>query len=40
MELMNHEGHEKGKCVVCGDELTKKHKMEGEHIHKGMIEDL
>jgi len=37
---MGHEGYDKGKCVVCGDYLTKKHKMEGEHIHKGMIEDL
>jgi Cu2+-exporting ATPase len=38
---MNHEGHEEtGKCVVCGEELTEEHKMEGEHVHAGMIEDL
>lgn len=38
---MNHERHEEtGKCVVCGEELTEEHKMEGENVHAGMIEDL
>ncbi|KAF5088954.1 Copper-exporting P-type ATPase B [anaerobic digester metagenome] len=36
----DHEAHEKGKCVVCGKELTEKHRMEGEHVHSSMIEDL
>ncbi|MBU4548131.1 MAG: cadmium-translocating P-type ATPase, partial [Euryarchaeota archaeon] len=38
MEHTNHK--KKDKCVVCGDELTEEHKMEGEHVHAGMIEDL
>lgn len=37
---MDHEVHKKGKCVVCGEEMHEKHKMEGEHVHAGMIEDL
>lgn len=38
---MGHEGHEeKGKCVVCEGELNEKHRMEGEHVHSTMIEDL
>lgn len=41
MEHMNHEKHEeKGKCVVCGEEMDENHKIEGEHVHAGMIEDL
>lgn len=37
---MEHMEHEKGKCVVCGDELTDRHRIEGEHAHSGMIADL
>ncbi|MEN4005876.1 MAG: copper-translocating P-type ATPase [Methanobacteriaceae archaeon] len=39
---INHDDskHETGKCVVCGEELTEEHKMEGKHVHAGMIEDL
>ena len=37
MEQMEQE---KAKCVVCGDELTEKHRAEGEHVHSGMIDDL
>ena len=40
MEHMDHETHQKGKCVVCGDELTLEHRMEGEHVHFSMIHDL
>ena len=41
MEHMNHEAHEnKGECVVCGGELTEQHRMEGEHVHSSMIDDL
>ncbi len=41
MGHMGHEGHEeKGKCVVCREEITEKHRMEGEHVHSGMIGDL
>lgn len=41
MEHMDHESTEEmGKCVVCGNNLTEKHRMEGEHLHSGMIEDL
>jgi len=41
MEHLNHEEHnQKGKCVVCGDELGEKHRMEGKHVHSGMIDDL
>lgn len=41
MRQEKHEEHqEKGKCLVCGEELTEEHKMEGEHVHAGMIEDL
>ena len=35
-----HNEEPKSKCVVCGEELTSEHKMEGEHVHTGMIEDL
>jgi len=35
-----HDGHEVGKCVVCGKELTERHRMEGEHVHSSMIDDL
>jgi|GEM_PF-3237001 Cu2+-exporting ATPase len=38
---MHHEGpEEKDKCIVCGKEMDRKHKMEGGHVHTGMIEDL
>ena len=37
MEQMEQE---KAKCVVCGDELTERHRAEGEHVHSGMIDDL
>ena len=41
MEHMDHEDHEKmGKCVVCGGKLTEQHRMEGGHVHSGMIDDL
>ncbi|MDO9045412.1 MAG: copper-translocating P-type ATPase [Methanobacteriaceae archaeon] len=40
MEHGGHEDHEKGKCVVCGGELSEKHRMEGEHVHSSMIDDL
>jgi Cu2+-exporting ATPase len=41
MEHMGHEKHEKkGECVVCGGELSEKHRMEGEHVHSSMIDDL
>ena len=38
---MEHMDHEKmGECVVCGGELTEQHRMEGEHVHSSMIDDL
>jgi Cu2+-exporting ATPase len=38
---MEHMGHEKkGECVVCSGELNEQHRMEGEHVHSSMIEDL
>lgn len=41
MEHMDHEDHDKmGECVVCGGELTEEHRMEGRHVHSGMIDDL
>ena len=41
MKHMNHEGHEeKGKCIVCGQQMKEEHRMHGEHIHSGMIQDL
>ena len=41
MKHMNHEGHEeKGKCIVCGQQMKEEHRMQGEHIHSGMIQDL
>jgi Cu2+-exporting ATPase len=41
MEHMDHEDHDKmGECVVCGGELTEEHRMEGGHVHSGMIDDL
>ena len=38
MEDMNH--GKMGECVVCGGKLTEQHRMEGGHIHSGMINDL
>jgi len=40
MEHGAHEEGENGKCVVCKGQLNEKHRMEGEHIHSSMIEDL
>lgn len=40
MEHMDHESHEKGDCIVCGGKLTEKHRVEGEHVHSGMVNDL
>jgi Cu2+-exporting ATPase len=41
MEHIDHEDHDKmGECVVCGGELTEEHRMEGGHVHSGMIDDL
>ncbi len=41
MKHMNHEGHEeKGKCIVCGQQMKEEHRIHGEHIHSGMIQDL
>ena len=41
MKHMNHEGHEeKGKCIVCGQQMKEEHRMQGEHIHSSMIQDL
>ncbi|MDP1551908.1 MAG: copper-translocating P-type ATPase [Methanobacteriaceae archaeon] len=37
---MGHEEHQKGECVVCGEELDEQHRMGGEHAHSGMIADL
>ena len=37
---MKHMGHEMGECVVCGEKLNEQHRMEGGHVHTGMIEDL
>jgi Cu2+-exporting ATPase len=38
---MNHEGHEeKGKCIVCGQQMKEEDRMHGEHIHSSMIQDL
>jgi Cu2+-exporting ATPase len=37
---MGHEEHQKGECVVCGEELDQQHRMKGEHAHSGMIADL
>ncbi len=43
-DKMGHMDHgdtqEKGKCVVCEGELNEKHRMEGEHVHSNMIDDL
>ncbi len=38
MEHMDH--REMGKCIVCGEKLTKKHKTEHSHVHSGMLKDL
>lgn len=38
MKHMNHE--EKGKCIVCGQQMKEEHRIHGEHIHSGMIHDL
>jgi P-type Cu2+ transporter len=41
MKHMNHEGHaEKSKCIVCGQQVKEEHRVHGEHVHKGMLEDL
>ncbi len=41
MEHMDHEKHdEKRKCVVCGRQPGEKHRIHGEHAHKGMLKDL
>ncbi len=41
MKHTAHKNHkEKGKCVVCGDELNEEHRNHGEHVHSGMINDL
>ncbi len=40
MDHHGHEDHERGKCVVCGEELNGEHQTHGEHIHSGMIHDL
>ena len=41
MEHMDHEKHdEKRKCIVCGRQTGEKHRMHGEHAHKGMLKDL
>ncbi len=41
MKHISHEEHkDKGKCIVCGDELSKEHRMEGQHVHSGMLNDL
>jgi P-type Cu2+ transporter len=38
---MEHMDHDKmGECVVCGGKLTEQHRIEGGHIHSGMIDDL
>lgn len=40
-EYRDHEGHdEKGRCIVCGNEMNEEHRMEGEHVHSGMLNDL
>lgn len=38
MEHMDHGSM--GKCVVCGGDLDKKHRLEGSHVHSSMIDDL
>ncbi len=41
MEHMDRKDHEKmGKCVVCGGNLNEQHRMGGENLHSGMINDL
>ena len=41
MKHMNHEGHEeKGKCIVCGQQMKEEQRIHGENIHSGMIQDL
>ena len=39
MDQDNH-AHNKGECIVCGAELNEQHRMEGEHVHSSMIDDL
>lgn len=31
---------DKSKCVVCGQQMSKEHRMHGEHDHSGMLEDF
>ncbi|WP_414469858.1 heavy metal translocating P-type ATPase [Methanobacterium sp. ACI-7] len=41
MKHMHHDEHkEKGKCVVCGQQMEEEHRVHGEHIHTGMLDDL
>jgi Cu2+-exporting ATPase len=41
MEHMDHEGHgEKSKCIVCGEPVKEEQRIHGEHVHKGMLNDL
>ena len=40
-EHMHHEKHgEKGKCIVCGQQMEEEHRVHGEHVHTGMLKDL
>jgi len=40
-EHMHHEKHgEKGKCIVCGQQVEEEHRVHGEHVHTGMLQDL
>ncbi|MEL7670465.1 copper-translocating P-type ATPase [Methanobacterium sp.] len=39
-EMKHMHPEEMDKCVVCGEKLSKKHKMESGHVHSGMINDL
>lgn len=38
---MDHEEHgDKRKCIVCGQQVEEEHRIHGEHIHAGMLDDL
>lgn len=40
-EHMHHEKHgEKGKCIVCGQQMEEEHRVHGEHVHTSMLKDL